>query len=61
MYLTKSISSENKNHKMVGMFDAETIMTKKMKLNYTKGKFTKSIISEIIHIISKDMNFIIQN
>ena len=49
MYLTKSISSENKSHKMVGLFDAETIMTKKMKLNYTKGKISKSIISNNLH------------
>ena len=51
MYLTKSISSENKNHKMVGLFDAETVMTKKMKLNYTKGKISKSIISNNLHNI----------
>lgn len=51
MYLTKSISSENKNHKMVGLFDAETIMTKKMKLNYTKGKISKSIISNNLHTL----------
>jgi len=37
MYLTKSISYGNKKHKMIGLFDAETKMTKKMKLNYTKG------------------------
>ena len=49
MYLTKSIASENKNHKMVGLFDAETIMTKKMKLNYTKGKISKSVISNKLH------------
>ena len=49
MYLTKSISSKNKNHKMVGLFDAETIMTKKMKLNYTKGKISQSIISNNSH------------
>jgi len=40
MYLTKSIVSNNKKHKMVGLFDAETKMTKKMRLNYTKGKMT---------------------
>ncbi|QDI89697.1 cobyrinate a,c-diamide synthase [Candidatus Nitrosopumilus sp. SW] len=49
MYLTKSISSENKKHKMVGIFDAETSMTKRMKLNYTKGKINHSIISEKPH------------
>ena len=50
MYLTKSILSENKKHKMVGLFDAETRMTKKMRLNYTKGKIiSKNPISEKLH------------
>lgn len=49
MYLTKSISSDNKKYKMVGIFDAETSMTKRMKLNYTKGKINRSIISERPH------------
>lgn len=49
MYLTKSISSENKNYKMIGLFDAKTVMTKKMKLNYTEGKISKSIISNNLH------------
>jgi len=50
MYLTKSIVSHNKKHKMVGVFDAETKMTKKMRLNYTKGKISaKTIISEKSH------------
>lgn len=36
MYLTKHISDLNgKKHKMVGLLDAETIMTKKLHLNYT--------------------------
>jgi len=51
MYLTKSISSEKKKYKMVGIFDAETSMTKRMKLNYTKGKINCSIISEKSHNI----------
>ncbi|KFM19267.1 Cobyrinic acid AC-diamide synthase protein [Marine Group I thaumarchaeote SCGC AAA799-P11] len=51
MYLTKSISSENKKYKMVGLFDAETSMTKRMKLNYTKGKISRTIISESPHSI----------
>ncbi len=47
MYLTKSILSENKKYKMIGLFDAETKMTKKMMLNYTKGKIiSKTPISE---------------
>ena len=38
MYLTKSISVGKKRYKMVGLFDAETQMTKKMTLNYTEGR-----------------------
>jgi len=50
MYLTKSIIYHNKKHKMVGLFDAETKMTNKMRLNYTKGKITtKTLISEKPH------------
>ncbi|MGI0004088.1 MAG: cobyrinate a,c-diamide synthase [Candidatus Nitrosotenuis sp.] len=37
MYLTKSIDYANKKHLMVGLFDAQTSMEKKMTLNYTKG------------------------
>jgi len=40
MYLTKSISFGKKKYKMVGLFDAETQMTKKMTLNYTEGRIT---------------------
>ncbi len=50
MYLTKSINYEKKTRKMIGIFDAETTMTKKMKLNYTKGKIiSKNIISDKKH------------
>jgi len=50
MYLTKSILSQNKKYKMIGIFDAETKMTKKMRLNYTKGKIiTKNPISKKLH------------
>jgi len=50
MYLTKSITSNNKKHKMIGIFDAETKMTKKMRLNYTKGKIiSKNPITEKSH------------
>jgi len=46
MYLTNSIKHDNKKYKMVGLFDAETEMTKKMTLNYTEGRITSnSIIS----------------
>ena len=50
MYLTKSITFDNKKYKMAGIFDAETRMTKKMKLNYTKGKIqNKTVISSKPH------------
>jgi cobyrinic acid a,c-diamide synthase len=50
MYLTKSITSHNKKHKMIGLFDAETKMTKRMCLNYTKGKIIlKNPITEKLH------------
>lgn len=50
MYLTKSIDYDNKKFKMIGLFDAETKMTNKMKLNYTKGKIvSKNIISDNTH------------
>lgn len=52
MYLTKSIRHEKKKYNMVGLFDAETIMTKKMRLNYTKGKISNHCIigsNSVIH------------
>ena len=50
MYLTKSITNNEKKYKMVGLFDAETVMTKKMRLNYTKGKLcSKNILSDTLH------------
>jgi len=50
MYLTKSIDYGNKKYKMIGLFDAETKMTEKMKLNYTKGKIiSKNTISDKTH------------
>jgi len=50
MYLTKSITNNKKKYKMIGLFDAETVMTKKMRLNYTKGKFSsKNILSNTLH------------
>ena len=44
MYLTKSISFSQKEYKMVGLFDAETQMTKKMTLNYTEGRITSNCL-----------------
>ncbi len=50
MYLTKSISSDHTKHKMVGLFDAHTQMTKKMRLAYTRGKIiAKTPISDTSH------------
>ena len=50
MYLTKSISSDNKTFKMIGLFDAETRMTKRMRLNYTKGKIiAKNPVTQKLH------------
>lgn len=37
MYLTKSIDYGSKKFKMVGLYDATTMMQKKLKLNYTKA------------------------
>ena len=51
MYLTKSIKHNDQKYKMVGLFDAETDMTKKMTLNYTQGR----IISNCL--ISSPRNF----
>jgi cobyrinic acid a,c-diamide synthase len=52
MYLTKSIDYGEKTNKMVGIFDAETKMTKKMKLNYTQGKIiSKNILSDKTHTL----------
>ena len=39
MYLTRSIQTETSSHKMTGVIDAQTLMTKKMILNYTNAKF----------------------
>lgn len=44
MYLTKSIIYGKKKYKMVGLFDAETQMTKKMTLNYTEGRIRSNCL-----------------
>jgi cobyrinic acid a,c-diamide synthase len=41
MYLTKSIDDGNGKKEMVGIFDGETVMTKKLTLSYTKYKVLK--------------------
>lgn len=38
MYLTKSIKYKNAKFKMVGLFDAVTVMEQRLKLNYTKAR-----------------------
>lgn len=38
MYLTKSIGYKSGKFRMVGLFDAVTVMEKKLKLNYTRAK-----------------------
>lgn len=50
MYLTKTISSGSKKHKMVGLFDADTVMTDTMTLNYTSGTLSaNTVISDVSH------------
>lgn len=52
MYLTKSIRYKNKKFRMVGLFDAETVMQRDLKLNYTKAKISRNcIISSSNNII----------
>ena len=51
MYLTNSITYGKKKSKMVGLFDVDTIMTKKMTLNYTEGKINSNCL------ISSPRNF----
>ena len=71
MYLTNSISHKNKKYKMIGLFDAETEMTKKMTLNYTEGRINSNCLISSprkfrahefhyskIHGIAKDARFL---
>lgn len=52
MYLTKSISYKSGKFKMVGLFDAVTVMEKKLKLNYTRANIrSNSIFSSPSKII----------
>jgi len=44
MYLTKSIRDGTGRHPMVGLLDADTRMTTKMKLNYTKASIASGCI-----------------
>lgn len=45
MYLTRSIRSGGRRYPMAGLFDAETVMTGRMCLNYTRGRTSRSVIS----------------
>ena len=71
MYLTKFIKHNNQKYKMIGLFDAETEMTKKMTLNYTQGRIISNCLISSprnfnahefhyskIHNISKDARFL---
>ena len=50
MYLTKSIRYGNKKHRMAGVFDAGTKMTKKATLGYTSGRTSRrSVIAGRSH------------
>ena len=44
MYLTKSIEYGRKKYSMVGLFDADTMMGRKMVLNYTKANIVSSCL-----------------
>jgi cobyrinic acid a,c-diamide synthase len=44
MYLTESIHDGTKKYPMIGLINAETKMTKKMTLNYTKGTMRKQCV-----------------
>jgi cobyrinic acid a,c-diamide synthase len=62
MYLTKSISgykNKNKKYKMVGLFDAETIMTGKLTLGYTEAKLnnSKTILGNLTRIRGHEFHY----
>lgn len=42
MYLTRSIRYGKKKFKMVGLYEADTAMQKKLKLNYTKAQTSRT-------------------
>ena len=63
MYLTKSIcgykNNNKKKYKMVGLFDAETIMTSKLTLGYTEATLssTKTILGNIKRIRGHEFHY----
>ena len=44
MYLTRSIRYKEKRYKMVGLYEADTTMQKKLKLNYTKARVSRPCV-----------------
>ena len=44
MYLTRSIRYKEKKFKMIGLYEADTAMQKKLKLNYTKAKVSRPCV-----------------
>ncbi|MDE1866218.1 MAG: cobyrinate a,c-diamide synthase [Thaumarchaeota archaeon] len=44
MYLTRSIRYKEKKFKMIGLYEADTVMQKKLKLNYTKARVSKPCV-----------------
>jgi cobyrinic acid a,c-diamide synthase len=62
MYLTKSISGfrdTKRKYKMVGLFDADTLMTGKLTLGYTEGSVVKnqSFLSNIRQIKGHEFHY----
>lgn len=62
MYLTKSISGYNDKdtkYKMIGLFDADTIMTKKLTLGYTEAvlKNSKTVFGKIKRIRGHEFHY----
>ena len=59
MYLTRMIRYEQKRYPMVGLFDATTMMTKKMTLNYTRGDTIQDCIisGSGVHIHAHEFHY----
>ena len=62
MYLTKSISGfrdTKRKYKMVGLFDADTLMTRKLTLGYTEGNVIKnhSFLSNVRQIKGHEFHY----
>jgi cobyrinic acid a,c-diamide synthase len=61
MYLTRSISESDSNkrkkNKMVGLVDADTFMSQKLTLNYTKANCHASFFSELSNIRGHEFHY----